>query len=179
MGSMNRIRDAVLDVHPSTARENEPITLDLRFSVDGHIRDVFTRDRWLDAYERHDNLFRIKYVMSIKRSSLLSRDIAEPITLVRKASIYWSRDPTVQPYPPEKKVWIMIVMDQDSLLPRDEDEARALLFDVRKRIEIVPSILGKGRHEVFAEVSAEWGRHVYTEPDRIHARSNRVMLEIL
>ncbi|MEM4443452.1 MAG: hypothetical protein QW593_04350, partial [Candidatus Nitrosocaldus sp.] len=102
-----------------------------------------------------------------------------PITLVRKASIYWSRDPTMQPYPPEKKVWVMIVADQDSILPRDEDEARSLLFDVHRRIEIMPSMLGKGKHSIFAEVSVEWGRHLYAEPEMITARSNEVRLEII
>lgn len=181
MSSINRIRDVILDAYPNTAREYEPIMLDLRFSVDGHIRNVFTKDGWLDAYEHHDNLFRIKYAVSIKMSSLLRRDVAvvEPIAFVRKASIYWSRDPSIQPYPPEKKVWVMIIMDQDSILPRDEDEARSLLFDVHRRIEVVPSILGKGKHSIFAEVSAEWGRHVYAEPERITARSNDVRLEIV
>lgn len=180
----SRIKDVMLSVSPASAREHEPITLDLNFSVDGHVRDVFTRERWMDAYEHHDNLFRIKYTVNIKRRGALStRDIVEPITFVRKASIYWSRDPTMQPYPPEKKVWVMIVMDQDSILPRDEDEARSLLFDVHRRIEMVPSpsssMLGRGEHRVFAEVSAEWGRHVYTEPGRITAVSNDVRLEII
>lgn len=179
MSSINRIGDVILNVSPTTARENEPMILDLKFSLYGHIRDVFTKERWLDAYEHNDNLFRIKYVISIKKSSLLDKNIVEPITLVRKASIYWSRDPTMQPYPPEKKVWIMVIADQDSILPRDEDEARSLLFDVYKRIEIIPSMLGKGKHSIFAEVSAEWGKHVYTEPEIVNARSNEVKLVII
>ncbi|WP_205006624.1 hypothetical protein, partial [Escherichia coli] len=60
MSSINKIRDVIFDASPTTAREHEPIMLDLRFSVDGHIRDVFTKERWLDAYEHNDNLFRIK-----------------------------------------------------------------------------------------------------------------------
>lgn len=179
MSSINRIRDVTLYASPTTAKRHEPIILDLRFSLDGNIRDVFTKERWLDAYEHNDNLFRIKYAISIKKSSLLAKNIVEPITLVRKASIYWSRDPTMQPYPPEKKVWIMVIADQDSTLPRDEDEARSLLFDVYKRIEVIPSMLGKGKHSIFAEVSAEWGRHVYTEPETVNARSNEVTVEII
>ncbi|MEM0365271.1 MAG: hypothetical protein QW450_04230 [Candidatus Nitrosocaldus sp.] len=173
---MSMIRDVILD---ASSTRDKPIVLDLRFRIDGRIRELFTKERWLDAYEHHDNLFRIKYAISIKKEgSLTSKDIVEPITFVRKASIYWSRDPTMQPYPPEKKVWVMIVADQDSILPRDEDEARSLLFDVHRRIEIMPSMLGKGKHDIFAEVSAEWGKHVYAEADMLTARSNNVRLEI-
>lgn len=176
---MNRISGVILDASPTTVRD-EPIILDLRFKIDGRIRDLFTKERWLDAYEHHDNLFRIKYAISIKKDgSLTSKDIVEPITFVRKASIYWSRDPTMQPYPPEKKVWVMIVADQDPILPKDEDEARSLLFDVHRRIEMMPSMLGKGRYDVFAEVSAEWGRHVYTEAEILTARSNKVRLDVI
>lgn len=156
----------------------QPVTFEVSFSVNGKVRELFNRDTWLYAYERHNNLFRIKYSIALKASS---REVCEPIIFLRKASLYWSRDPTIEPYPPEKKVWVMIVMDNDSLLPRSVQEAQSMLFDVSRKVDVfaLDKMLGKGVHEVYAEVSVSWSKHVYINADELSARSNKVTIKCL
>jgi|LJSS01.1.fsa_nt_gb hypothetical protein len=170
------IENVVLTASSERVNCTDPLTLELSFSVNGKIRDVFNRETWLYAYDMHDNLFRIKYTIALKS---LGKDICEPIIFLRKASLYWSRDPTIEPYPPEKKVWAMIVMDNDSLLPRSVQEAQSLLFDVTRKIDLftLDRLLGKGRHEIYAEVKASWGKHVYINANELSARSNKVTIE--
>ncbi len=156
----------------------QPVTFEVSFSVNGKVRELFNRDTWLYAYERHDNLFRIKYSIALRSPN---RDICEPIIFLRKASLYWSRDPTIEPYPPEKKVWAMIVMDNDSLLPRSVQEVQSLLFDVSRKIDVfaLDKVLGKGMHEVYAEVRASWNKHVYIDAKELSSRSNKVTIQCL
>ena len=63
----------------SKVKMNEPLTLDLQFKVDGHIREVFNQQSWTDAYNKHDNAFRVKYVIRVQTGSVKKRDIVEPI----------------------------------------------------------------------------------------------------
>jgi len=175
----SRIERIMLNASKSRIRSDEPLRLDVSFSVDGRIRSVFNRETWLYAYDNHDNVFRVKYTITLKASER-GRSI-EPITFLRKASLYWSRDPTIEPYPPEKKVWVMIVIDGDSILPRSVEEAQSLLFDVNRVIDTfsLGRVLGRGIHDVYAEVKASWGKHTYTDAKELRARSDSVSIELL
>ncbi len=177
--SSSRIENVALTASSERVNCIEPLTLELSFSVNGKIREVFNRETWLYAYDKHDNLFRIKYAIVLRSS--FGRNVCEPIIFLRKASLYWSRDPTIEPYPPEKKIWVMIVMDNDSLLPRSVQEAQSLLFDVTRKIDLftLDRVLGKGKHEIYAEVKASWGKHVYINAHELSARSNKVTIECL
>jgi hypothetical protein len=161
---------------PSTSRirPDEPLRLDLRFKVDGHIRNALNQENWTRAYDNHDTTFMIKYVIRIQAGSVKKRDVVEPVKLVRKASFYWSRNPKLPPQPPEKKIWAMIVIDDSPNLPDTVEEAKSLLLDVTRSIELMGSNIGKGTQKLVAHVGASWGKHLYTEPVEIDARSNEV-----
>ena len=161
---------------PSASRinMNEPLTLDLQFKIDGRIREVFNQQTWTDAYNKHDNVFRVKYTIRIQTGSVKKRDVVEPIKLVRKASFYWSRNPKMLPPPPSKKIWTMIVLDDRPNLPESVEQARSLIFDVRRPIELIGSSIGKGKHKLIAHVSASWEKHTFTESMEVDARSNEV-----
>lgn len=161
---------------PSASRinMNEPVTLDLQFKVDGRIREVFNQRTWTDAYNKHDNVFRVKYVIKVQTGSVKKRDVVEPVKFVRKASFYWSRNPKLPPPPPNKKIWAMIVVDDRPNLPDSVEQAKSLTFDVRRPIELIGSSIGKGKHKLVAHVSASWGRHLFTESMEVDAKSNEV-----
>ena len=161
---------------PSASRikMNEPLTLDLQFKVDGRIREAFNQQSWTDAYNKHDNVFRMKYVIKVQTGSVKKRDVVEPIKFVRKASFYWSRNPKLPPPPPSKKIWAMIVIDDRPNLPDSVEQAKSLIFDVRRPIELIGSSIGKGKHKLVAHVSASWGRHLFTESTEVDAKSNEV-----
>lgn len=167
---------AGLNLVPSATRVkmDEPLTLVVRFGVQGRIREALNQKNWVEAYDRHDNLFRIKYTIGVQSGSLVKRDLFEPVSFVRKASLYWSRDPKLPPPPPEKKVWAIIVIDDNPILPESEEQARSLIFDVRRAIEVTGSSVGRGRQKLSAYARASWGRHVYTEPMEIEARSGEI-----
>ncbi|MEM2760935.1 MAG: hypothetical protein QXU32_08465 [Nitrososphaerales archaeon] len=154
-------------------RVDEPLRFDVQFRVNGHIREVLNQETWTDAYDNHDTVFLIKYMVRIQTASR-KRDVVEPLKFVRKASFYWSRNPKLPPLPPDKKIWAMIVIDDAPHLPDSVEDARSLLLDVKRSVELVGSNIGKGKHKLSAYVSASWGRHLYTEPVDIEARSNEV-----
>ena len=153
---------------------NEPLTLDLQFKVEGRIREVFNQQKWTDAYNKHDTVFRVKYVIRVQTGSVKKRDIVEPIKFVRKASFYWSRNPKLPPPPPNKKVWAMMVLDDRPSLPESVEQAKSLIFDVKRPIELMGSSIGKGKHKLVAHVSASWGKHLFTEKMEVDAKSNEV-----
>lgn len=158
----------------SRVKLNEPVTLEVQFKVDGHIREAFNQQAWTDAYNKHDNNFRIKYVIKVLTGSVKKRDIVEPIKFVRKASFYWSRNPKLPPPPPNKKIWVMVVMDDRPNLPDSIEHAKSMIFDVRRPIELVGSSIGKGKHKLIAHVTASWGKHLFTEGAELAAKSNEI-----
>lgn len=174
MPDASYLSDVKLLCSASRIKLDEPLKLDLRFRVDGRIRKELNQQNWTQAYNRHDTTFLIKYVIRIQTGSVKKRDIVEPVTFVRKASFYWSRDPKLLPPPPSKKIWAMIVSDESPVLPNNVEEAKTLLLDVSYSTELMGSNIGKGTHQIVARVSTSWGKHFYTEPVEIEARSNEV-----
>lgn len=168
------IRDVMLVSSARRIRLDEPLKLDLRFKIDGHIRKALEQQNWTYAYNRHDTTFLIKYVIRIQTGSLKKRGIVEPIKFTRKASFYWSRNPKLPPPPPNKKIWAMIVVDDSPNLPDSVEDAKSLLLDVSSSVQLMGSNIGEGKHKLVALVSASWGKHTYTEPAEIEAGSNQV-----
>lgn len=168
------ISDVKLLSSASKIKFDEPLKLDLQFKVDGHLREALNQETWTNAYNKHDTAFMIKYVIRIQTGSTKKRDVVEPMKFVRKASFYWSRNPKLPPPPPNKKIWAIIVVDDSPNLPDSVEDAKSLLFDVKRSMELMGSNIGKGKHKLVAHVSASWGKHLYTEPMEIEAKSNEV-----
>ena len=87
---------------------DHPLTLSLSFKIEGSIRDAFSQRNWERAYNKHDNGFRMKIEVDLKsgRKSIL------PISLVRKASLFWTRNPKI-PY----RIWVSVVKDETPYYP--------------------------------------------------------------
>jgi hypothetical protein len=51
-------------------------------------------------------------------------------------------------------------------------EAKSLLFDINKLIELNGNDLNSGNHKLFAEINVSWGKHNYTQPTVIAGKSN-------
>jgi len=168
------ISDIRLVPSANKVKMNEPLTLDLQFKVNGYIREVFNQKTWIEAYDKHDNIFRVKYMIRVQTGSVKKRDIVEPIKFVRKVSFYWSRNPKILPPPPSKKIWAMIVVDDMPNLPESVEQAKSLIFDVKRKIELVGSSIGKGKHKLIAHASVSWEKHLFSEPMEVAARSNEV-----
>lgn len=165
---MSSIRELTLIPSLIEFGENDSIEFMISFMIDGEVREKLNEDVWSTAYDKHDNLFRIKYTLVLSHG--------KPITLLRKASFYWSRDPKRYPLPPSKKIWVMIVRDDQPIIPKDTEEARRLLFDVQYSIVLDASSFHNGENEVYVDVKASWGRHTFIEKGEISARSTTIKI---
>jgi hypothetical protein len=161
------ITEAILSKSQDSVKFNQPLTLSLSFKVDGSIRQAFDQKNWERAYNKHDNGFRMTIEVDLKSG----RRTIVPVKFVRKAALFWTRNPKI-PY----RIWVSIVKDETPYYPLVIEEAKSLLFDVNKVIELNGSDLASGTHKLHAEIRVSWGKHEYTEPTEIKGRSNEVEL---
>lgn len=163
------IDTATLAKSQESVRPDQPLTLSLSFRIQGSIRDAFSQKNWERAYNKHDKGFLMTIEIDLK-SGRRRRRIAS-IKLVRKAALFWTRNPKI-PY----RIWVSIVKDDTPFYPLTEEEARSLLFDVNKVIELKGSDLNSGAHKLYTDIKVSWGKHVYTDPNEINGRSNGIEL---
>jgi hypothetical protein len=161
------IAGATLEKSQDSVKSGQPLTLSLSFKVDGGVREVFSQKNWERAYNKHDNGFRMTIEVDIKSG----RRTVMPIKFVRKAALFWTRNPKI-PF----RIWVSIVKDDAPFYPLTEEEAKSLLFDVNKVIELSGSDLDSGTQKLYADIRVSWGKHEYTDPTEIKARSNEVEL---
>jgi hypothetical protein len=161
------IAGPTLEKSQDSVKSGQPLTLSLSFKVDGGVREVFSQKNWERAYNKHDNGFRMTIEVDIKSG----RRTVMPIKFVRKAALFWTRNPKI-PF----RIWVSIVKDDAPFYPLTEEEAKSLLFDVNKVIELSGSDLDSGTQKLFADIRVSWGKHDYTDPTEIKARSNEVEL---
>jgi len=161
------ISGARLEKSQDNLKENQPLTLSLGFKIEGVIREVFNQKNWERAYNKHDNIFRMNFEIQMKSGNKMIM----PLTFMRKAALFWTRNPKI-PY----RIWVSIVKDDDPFYPLKEEEARSALFDINRVIELDGQQLESGQHKLIAEIAVSWGRHEFTKPTRITARSNEVEL---
>jgi hypothetical protein len=150
-----------------SVRPDQPLTLSLSFRIQGSIRETFSQKNWERAYNKHDKGFLMKIEIDLKSG----RRRVALIKLVRKAALFWTRNPKI-PY----RIWVSIVKDDTPFYPLTEEEAKSLLFDVNKVIELKGSDLNSGTHKLYTDIKVSWGKHVYTEPNEIKGRSNDIEL---
>ena len=161
MGSI--IEDAVLCKSQDKLKVDEILTLSLGFKITGAIREVFDQKNWERAYNKHDNAFRMTIEVCLKSG----RKTIFPLKFIRKAIMFWTRNPKIP-----HRIWVSIIKDDQPFYPLTVDEAKSLLFDVKKVIEVNGNDLTTGRHNLVANIKVRWGKHSYTEPTMISAHSN-------
>lgn len=165
--SSSFIVNAKLSKSQDSVKPNQPLTLSLSFSIDGAIRQAFIQKNWERAYNKHDNGFRMTTEVSLKSG----RKTVLQDRFVRKAALFWTRNPKIQ-----YRIWVSIVKDDTPFYPLTVEEAHSLLFDVNKVMELNGSDLDSGSHKFYADIQVSWGKHDYTEPAEIRGRSNEIEL---
>ena len=143
------------------------LTLSLSFKIQGKIREVFDQKNWERAYNIHDNVFRITIEISLKdgRKAVLQNKF------VRKAILFWTRSPKI-PF----RIWVSIIKDDTPFYPTTVEEAKSLLFDISKFIELNGYDFKRGSREFSTDIKVSWGKHFYTNPTVITGRSNAVSI---
>ena len=143
------------------------LTLSLSFKIQGKIREVFDQKNWERAYNIHDNVFRITIEISLKegRKAVLQNKF------VSKAILFWTRSPKI-PF----RIWVSIIKDDTPFYPTTVEEAKSLLFDISKFIELNGYDFKRGSREFSTDIKVSWGKHFYTNPTVITGRSNAVSI---
>jgi hypothetical protein len=159
------VSDAKLSVLQDKIKKGESLTLSVSFKIIGNIREVFNQKNWERAYNKHDNFFRLTIEISLKAG----RNVVLHNKFVRKATLFWTRSPKI-PY----RIWISIIKDDTPFYPTTVDEAKSLLFDINKLIELNCDNLKRGNHKLSIDIKVSWGKHYYTNSAKINGRSNTV-----
>lgn len=159
------ISDIKLDTPHKRIGTNTNLALDLGFNIDGLIREIFSQKNWERAYDKHDNAFRLSVFLDVKAGG----KSIDKIKFVRKAVLFWTRNPRLS-----YRVWISIIKDETPHYPLTIEEAKSLLFEVTKTIEIQSNDLAKGENEIKIDINVSWGRHIYTEPVELHAQTETI-----
>ncbi len=161
------IVDAKLSRLQDKEKKGESLTLSLSFKIQGNIREVFDQKNWERAYNIHDNVFRITIEISLKDG----RKVVLQNKFVRKAILFWTRSPKI-PF----RIWVSIIKDDTPFYPTTVEEAKSLLFDINKLIELNDYDLKRGSREFSTDIKVSWGKHFYTNPTVITGRSNAVSI---
>ncbi|HEY9399658.1 MAG TPA: hypothetical protein VIP29_07170 [Nitrososphaeraceae archaeon] len=164
----------ISDIKLGTSHEiigsNDTLTFNLGFNIDGLIREIFSQKNWERAYDKHDNVFRLTFFLEL----LVGNKVVDKIKFVRKAVLFWTRNPKLS-----YRVWISIIKDETPYYPLTIEEAKSLLFDVTKTIELDSSILKKGENQIQISIKISWGKHLYTEPSELRGETKIVKVNKL
>jgi len=157
---------------------DERITINVKFSVKGLIRDDFNEKNWTKAYNKNDTMFKMKYGIKLVSGGLRKHEIGKPVDSYRKASIFWTRNPKLVNPMKEKRVWVQVAKNFEPFIRLTEEEVKQELFDFDEKFNFNASDLGKGKHKIGVEVWASWQKHDYTEPDRVNNHAKEIEIII-
>ncbi len=156
---------------------NDNITINVKFSVTGGLREAFNEKNWERAYNKHDNVFKLKYGVKLYSGGIRKHEIGTPLDSYKKAALFWTRNPKLTQMA-EKKVWVQISKNFEPHIPMNQVEAQQLLLDFDEKMEIKASDLGAGKHKIGAEVYVSWFKHDYAEEVDTKSNSKEIEIEI-
>lgn len=157
---------------------DENVILNVKFSLQGVLRNSFTEENWTKAYNKYDNLFKLKYGIKLTSGVLKKHQIGKPIDTYRKASIFWTRNPKLVNPMKERRVWVQVAKNFEPFIRLTENEVRQELFEFDEKMTFKASDLGSGDHKVGAEVYVSWQKHDYTEPDNVKEKAKEIAIKI-
>jgi hypothetical protein len=163
----NFISDLKISELTDSGASNKQTAFEIKFRIDGKIRDAFDQKNWEQSYNKHDNIFRLTIILELRaiRKTIFSRK------LVRKAAFFWTRNPKIQ-----HRIWVQIVKDDMPFYPLSVDEAKSLLFDFDKVIELDDDALNTKANKINVRILVSWSRHNFTEQAEISGQSETIEL---
>ena len=167
---INSLKNIVLSNITSKTNSTELISFNLGLKINGKIRELFNQSLWEKAYNKFDNTFRITINVDLKSKN----KVIYSVKLVRKAVFFWTRNPKIQ-----HRIWIFIVKDDTPFYPESEEEAKSLLFDINKVLELKLSTITDKVSTLYANVIVSWGKHNFTEPTKLVGKSNEEKIQII
>lgn len=177
MGSENTLSDISLAPDKEEYSQDEEITIGVKFSIQGGLRDAFNEKNWTESYNKYDNLFKLKYGIKLASGGFRKHEL-KSVDTYRKASLFWTRNPKLVNPMKEKRVWVQVAKNFEPIIRLTEDEVRQELFDFEEKLTFKASELGVGKHKIGAEVYASWQKHHYTEPDNVKSSAKEIEIKI-
>ena len=174
----NFISDLELIKSKNEFTVNEDITVSVKFSLKGTLRDSFTEENWTKAYNKNDNLFKLKYGIKLTSGGLRKREVGKPLDTYRKASLFWTRNPKLVNPMKERRIWVQVAKNFEPFIRLNEEEIKHELFDYDENIVFKASELGSGNHKIGAEIYMSWQKHDYTEPDNVKDHAKEIEIKI-
>ena len=107
---------------------DDSITLNVKFSLNGEIRNAFNEKNWTDAYDKNDNQFKLKYGIKITSTGIRKHNVGKPIDTYRKASIFWTRNPKLVNPMKEKRIWVQVAKNFEPIIKLTEEDVQKELF---------------------------------------------------
>ena len=175
---MSSVSDIILEKEKVEFSLDDMITIDVKFSVQGNLREAFNEKNWTKAYNNNDNLFKLKYGVKLHTTGIRKHELGKPVDTYRKASIFWTRNPKLVNPMKEKRIWVQIAKNFEPFIRLTEDEVRQELLDFDEKITFKASELGTGNHMVGAEVYVSWQKHDYIEPFNTKAHAKEIEIKI-
>ena len=158
--------------------QNDTIVINVKFSIDGEVRDSFNESNWTKAYDSNDVSFKLKYGVKLTGGGFRKKEIGKPIETYRKAAIFWTRNPKLVNPMKERRVWVQVSKNFEPFIRLTEEETRQELFDFNEKFVFKASDLGPGKHKIGAEVYASWQKHEYVESDNIKNNSKEIEIVV-
>lgn len=174
----NNISDINLIKTKDEFSSDEIITINVKFSIQGALREAFNEKNWTRAYNKNDNLFKLKYGVKLLTGGIRKHELGKPIDAYRKASLFWTRNPKLVNPMKEKRIWVQVAKNFEPFIRLTEEEVRQELFDFDEKITFKASELGNGKHVIGAEAYVEWQKHDYTEPFSTKFNSKEIEIKI-
>ena len=174
----NGISNLILVKDKDVYTTDDSITLNVKFSLNGELRNAFNEKNWTDAYEKNDNQFKLKYEIKVTSGGLRKHNVGKPIDAYRKASIFWTRNPKLVNPMKERRIWVQVAKNFEPYIKLTEEDVQKELFDFDELIVLSASELGKGKHKIGAEVFVSWNKHQYTDGDKVKLHSKEIEIDI-
>jgi len=174
----NFISDIKLTKSKDEFSSDEMVDIDIKFSIQGNLREEFNEKNWTKAYNNNDNLFKLKYGIKLLSVGIRKHELGKPIETYRKASIFWTRNPKLVNPMKKKRIWVQVAKNFEPFIRLTEEEVRQELFDFDEKIIFKASELGNGKHVIGAEAYVEWQKHDYTEPFKTKAKAEEIEIKI-
>ena len=156
----------------------DSITINVKFSLTGEVRDVFNEKNWTVAWDKNDNQFKLKYGIKLVSSGLRKHEIGKPIDSYRKASIFWTRNPKLVNPMKERRIWVQVAKNFEPYVKLTVEDTQKELFDFDEPIIITAADLGTGNHKIGAEIFVSWNKHEYVEGNQEKSHTEEIEVKI-
>jgi hypothetical protein len=78
----------------------------------------------------------------------------------------------------ERRIWVQVAKNFEPIIKLTEEEVQKELFDFDEPVIFSATDLGKGKHNVGAEVFVSWNKHTYIEKNEQRLHSEEIEIDI-